>query len=291
MTRIPIALALVAGALVLAAPAGTATANVSITAAGFIPDPVEIVVGDTVTWTNADTVNRQVVSTAAGFASPILRPGESFSFTFRKAGRFAYEDPVRRPRQRGTVVVEGTVTIAARPRLLTYGGSTTLSGAVSSEQAGEPVNVFAQPCGESSRKLGDTTTTSGGAWSFTTKPLKNTAYRAQWRAASSANVTVRVRPRMRLGRIAPRRFNITVSAAQSFAGKTVLFQRFNATTQRWVNVRSVVLAARDTGVAPTVISGRIFVSRIRGGLRVRTLMPQSQAGACYAAGVSNVIRS
>ena len=59
---IPIA---VAGmALVLAAPASTATTTVQIKTTGFVPATVTINQGDSVTWTNTDTKDHQIVSNA-----------------------------------------------------------------------------------------------------------------------------------------------------------------------------------------------------------------------------------
>jgi plastocyanin len=279
------------GALAVAPQALAATVNVQITAAGFVPETVTINPGDTVTWTNTDTRNRQVVSQDAGFASPQLAPTATFSHTFTRSGRFTYEDPNVRPRQRGTVVVRAGVTISARPPIVTYGGTATLAGTVSSAAAGERVSVFAQACGGTFTRVADVTTTTGGAWTYAAKPLNNTVYRVTWRASTSPNVTVRVRPRLQLRKVARNRFALRVSATQSFAGKAAVFQRFNATTRTWTRVRSVTLRANNTGVAPTVVSSVTFTARVGVGRRVRAVMTQSAVGACYAAGTSNAIRS
>ncbi len=66
-------------ALAFLGPANAATTvAVSITKAGFVPKDVSIAAGDTVTWTNADTSGHQVISNDAGFATPLLQPGESY---------------------------------------------------------------------------------------------------------------------------------------------------------------------------------------------------------------------
>jgi plastocyanin len=286
-------LTVIVAALGVVQPASAATIQVSITRAGFVPSAVTIDPGDTVTWTNADTRTRQVVSQSAGFASPILQPGDRFSHTYTQAGRFTYEDPLVRPRDRGTVTVRnvGTVTLAAKPKLVTYGRSTVLSGKVSNERAGETVEIFAQACGATFAKIGETKTLSEGVWTLTTKPLKHTNYRAEWGTARSEVVTVRSRPRVRLAKLAPRRFEVTVFAAEPFGGKPVEFQRWNATRRVWVRVKIVTLANTDDGVDPTVISEKRFTSRIRAGLRVRILLPATTAGTCYAPNTSNIIKS
>src|SRR4051812_49579648 len=73
-------------ALVLVAPASSATATVSIKRTGFVPASVTINQDDSVTWTNNDTIDHQVVANGGSFASPILKPGKSFTRTFRSGG-------------------------------------------------------------------------------------------------------------------------------------------------------------------------------------------------------------
>jgi plastocyanin len=280
-------------ALVVAAPAQAATVPVSITRAGFVPSPANIRVGDTVVWTNVDTQDHQVVraDSPERFASPVLRPGGTFAHTFSQAGRFRYEDPLVRPRLRGTIVVEAaapSVTLAASPRTATYGRATTLSGRLSTGASGEKVSLFARPCGGTFVRVGDTETTTGGAFTFTHKPLKNTAYRVQWKGTDSAAVTVKVRPRVKLAKIAPRKFRVRVFAASSFAGKLAVVQRFDSVRGVWVRVRLVTLRAAG-GTAPTVVSAATFSMRAAAGAKLRILLTQAQVGACYVASRSNVV--
>ena len=83
-----------------------------------------------------------------------IQPGASGSCTFRNAGRFSYREPAfRGTAWRGTITVRAlprSLTIAARPQTVTYGGTTTLGGAVSSAQANERVSVTAGACGSTS---------------------------------------------------------------------------------------------------------------------------------------------
>ena len=84
---IPIA---VAGmALVLAAPASTATTTVQIKTTGFVPATVTINQDDSVTWTNTDTKNHQVVANGGSFASPILTKARAIATCFGAAGHSA----------------------------------------------------------------------------------------------------------------------------------------------------------------------------------------------------------
>jgi plastocyanin len=291
--------------LAVAVSAGAKTVTVTITKNGYVPSSVTLAAGDTIQFTNTDTVAHQVEMkpTTGVTCAPnplVLQPAQSGSCTFRTADKFTYSDPnVRGNTFRGSVTVTGaaeTLTLAAKPQIVVYGGKTTLSGAASSQQAGQNVDLLGSACGvapasTAASKVTTVATTTGGAFSALVQPLKNTAYTAKLRNTSSQAVTVKVRPRLRLGKVALKRYSLRVSAAQSFAGKYATFQRHNAALRRWVKVKRVLLQANSTGVAPTVISSVAFRSSVPARLRVRVILPQLQVGSCYLAGRSNVIRS
>ena len=72
------------------APAAGATA-VTISNFAFSPAEITVKVGDTVTWTNQDSVGHTVTSDDGSFASqnPIAQGG-TYSFKFAKAGTYTY---------------------------------------------------------------------------------------------------------------------------------------------------------------------------------------------------------
>ena len=70
----------------------------------FNPSPVEIKVGETVTWVNDDSARHSVTSKDRIFDSGILAEGQSFSHTFDKAGEYPYFCSPH-PTMVGTVVV------------------------------------------------------------------------------------------------------------------------------------------------------------------------------------------
>jgi len=294
---------LVVAALVFATAIGSAvakTSTVSITKNGYVPKSLTIAQSDTVKFTNSDTVAHQVkfksTTNVTCVPSPlVLQPGASGSCTFKKTGTFAYTDPNKKVSTfRGTIIVTAapeSISLTVKPRLLIYGGKVTLSGILSTQKAGANADVLAQQCGVSTAtKVGTVKTTTGGAYTSTAQPLKNTAYTTNVGTVKSSAVTVRVRPRLRLARIAAHRYSVRVFAAQSFAGKYVNFQRYNSTLLRWVAVKRVSLRANSTGVAPTVVTAAKWRSAIKAGRRVRVTLPQTP-GNCYAAGSSNTIRS
>ena len=293
---------LLAAVIALVVAVGTAaakTVTVTITKDGFVPNSSALVQGDTVQFTNNDTVAHQITfkPTTGVTCSPtplVLQPGATGSCTFRSTGNFSYEDPNTRGNTfRGSVRVAAapaSLSVSAKPLLVTYGASAVLTGVLSTQAVGENVDVLAQPCGAStSTKTATVKTTTGGAYTATVKPLRRTTYTTKSKALTSSVVAVRVRPGLRLVRVAPHRYSLRVLAARSFAGKYASFQRYNGT--RWVAVRSVRLRANSTGVAPTVVTSASFRASVRGGLRVRATLGQTAVGSCYGPGLSNTIRS
>jgi plastocyanin len=298
--RTTLSLLALAAALALTTGAAAATATVTITKAGYVPSATTIAVGDSVQFTNTDTVAHQVVfKTTTGVAcSPnpfVLQPGQSGTCTFQTAGSYTYSDPNGKGNTyRGTVTVNaaagGAITLSAAPRRIVYGNQTTLAGVLATHRAGETLDVLAQACGTSTaQKVTTVQTTTNGAYSVAVRPLQNTTYTVRLRNSTSNPAAVTVRPRVHLTRVAPHRYSARISAAQSFAGKYGTFQRYNGT--RWIAVKSVLLRANSAGIAPTVTTTASFRSSIRTGLRVRLFVSQAQVGGCYLPGISNTVRS
>lgn len=299
-------IAIAIASLAIAGAAIAKTVAVSITKNGYVPNAVTVAVGDTVQFTNSDTVAHQVVfkPTTGVTCVPnplVLQPTQSGTCTFQTAGKYAYSDPnVKGNTFRGTVTVGSapnppaadTLTLAAKPQLVIYGGKVTLSGTLSNQKVGENVDVLAKPCGQTAQTTVTTVqTTTGGAFTAVVRPLKNTLYTVKVKSTTSNAVSEKVRPKLRLRKLAAHRYSLRVFASQSFAGKYGTFQRFNGTLGRWVTVKRVLLRANSTGVAPTVISSVSFRSTIRPLLKVRVVLSQLQVGSCYRPGRSNVIRS
>jgi plastocyanin len=75
----------------------------------FMPMAETIAQGDTMTWTNQDSVGHNVVVTSgpASFASPMLAQGQSWSHTFTVAGLYSYICSVH-PDMRASLSVTAT---------------------------------------------------------------------------------------------------------------------------------------------------------------------------------------
>ena len=70
----------------------------------FSPDKLDIRTGDTVEWTNNDDRDHNVTARDNSFKSDNLSHGEKYSYTFKKAGKFAYSCSLH-PRMKGTINV------------------------------------------------------------------------------------------------------------------------------------------------------------------------------------------
>ncbi len=82
---------------------GTDIINVEIRNYKYIPQNITIKVGQTVMWTNNDTVLHDVVG--SGIESDYLQKGEKFSYTFEEEGTYPYICTIH-PWMEGEVIVE-----------------------------------------------------------------------------------------------------------------------------------------------------------------------------------------
>jgi plastocyanin len=255
-------------ALATSGPAVAATA-VSITSAGFTPTQATIGAGDTVTWTNNDTVDRSVVSDNGAFTSPTIRPGTSWSFRFARVGTFAYHDGTRAA-EKGTITVRRTgirtITIAAASRSVVAGSTVELSGTLSSGRSGQQVTIIATPH-QGTETRTTALTDADGTWRLVVRPRIRTEYRAEsGNTTSSEQPVVFVRPAVQLKVLSARRgrFYTKVGALRSYQGKLATVQRLRGET--WVKVKRVRLG---TGSAVR------FTARLPRTARVRVLVPAS----------------
>ena len=277
-------IALLPAALVLATagPALAATHTVQIRAGGFAPTRVNANAGDVIRWTNVDTVNHQVVSDQGLFASPILRPRQTYTRTFVSGGTFRYHDGLE-PAERGTIAVKGpppSVTIGASSAIVTFGNGLMLSGTVSTLLPNETVQIYTVPFGQTSWALAATVLTgAGGVWSYATKPDLLTLYKVRWGNRESAVATVGVMPSLSLRRIG-NWFVVKAVAARRFSHRAVQIQRFNGFGQ-WVTLKKVTLNSSG--------AQRFKVKLPKGLNQLRIAMSVNQAGAGYAGGFSKTI--
>ena len=262
-------------ALGVAAPAQAAEA-ISITPSGFTPAQATVATGETVTWTNNDSVSRQVVADDGAFSSPAIAPGSTYSFRFTRGGTFSYHERTKTT-MKGTIVVRSvaagrSVSISASVRSTVLGGSVELSGNVSGGPAGgQQVIVVAKPYRGAETRTA-VTTESDGDWSLRVRPRIRTEYQVEWGNTTSQNAPiVYVRPRVQLRVLnrATGRLYVKVTALTSYRGKLVTLQRLRGSS--WVKVRrariGVGSVARFTAKLPRTARIRVLVPSAPGYLQ------------------------
>ncbi len=282
------------GTITVAAPG-----KVSITSSGFEPATTTIKAGETVTWTNTSTANQQVVADDGSFTSPVLAPKESFTHTFATAGTFGYHDGLQ-PTLKGSVDVTAvpppkpaeSVSLQSSTDFVTYGNALTLSGQVTNGTAGESVSLSENPqLPGLLTRLTTMQTATDGSFSATVHPLVHTVYVAATAKARSNPLAISVRPRLSLGWVAHRTVRLRVSAARAFTHKSALIQYWNARAHVWSSIARMTLTSSTALVSPTIVTTGTLHLRVRSHLRLRALLPFSQARPAYASGTSNTIRS
>jgi plastocyanin len=282
MRRILLLPLLAAALLASNAPASAmdtaATKTVQIKRNAFSPATVSIVAGDTIVWRNTDTRDHQVVSTTGTFASPVLRAGRSYSFTFQEAGTYRYRDALY-PSVTGTIRVAGpppAVTLGVSDPQISFGERITLTGQVNNKKAGEQVALTSLPYGQTSPiVLATVVSGADGTFAFVVKPSILTVYQASWKTAKSLQVTTAVAPTITFGRSTL--WIARVYAGRSMTGKTIQVQRLSPLGQ-WVTLKRVLLGP-DSKV-------RFAVMLPKGVSKLRLAMSVNQAGAGYLAGFS-----
>ena len=261
----------VAGASVALA---AVTRVVAIKPGGFQPATRTIQTGDSIRWRNDDTVNHQVVADNGHFASPVLRPRQTYQRTFNTAGTFRYRDALE-PAERGTIIVQGpppSISVSLSQPTVFYGGGIRLTGFISSGAANQDVSIWEKAFGSASFvKQADLKTGTSGAYDFTDVPQLLSEYQARWGGRASAVVTVGVRPRVTFIRRAPW-FVTSVKAGRSFAGRWVYVQRKSSLGQ-WVNRKKVRLGSSG--------ARRFKMDLPRGRHILRVFLTTNQAGTGY----------
>lgn len=281
-TRLLLVLGAVVGLLALAPTALAATTKqVDITSGGFSPKTVSITADDSIRWKNNDTKSHQIVSTRGTFASPVIAPGKTYTFTFKEAGTYDYRDALY-PARTGTVKVAGlppALTFGVSLPQIGYGTTVTLTGQVNNRKAGEQVTIAATPYGQlSPTVLANVVTGTDGTFAFATKPQLLTSYLATWKGVTSLAATVAVAPVITFGR--NNGWVSKVYAGRSMTAKTIQVQMVSKFGQ-WVTIKRVRVGQGNVA--------RFTLPLGAGVHKLRIAMSVNQAGVGYLGAFSNEV--
>ncbi len=87
--------------------ASTTAASTSVTIESFLFNPASLTIkaGETVTWTNKDSIAHTITEDKGVFDSGSINSGATYSFTFKTAGTFSYHCTIH-PSMTGKIIVQ-----------------------------------------------------------------------------------------------------------------------------------------------------------------------------------------
>ena len=188
-------------------------------------------------------------------------------------------------------VLADSVTIQTRANVLRsaepYVG---VVGQISTGAEGEYVVVKGKECGIPGaffRALGGATTMAGGTYEASVLVRTKTTLRAEWKTSTSSTVVVNKRAYISLMK-EPDGFRVAVSSeTENVDGKRATIERLTGTG--WKKLQTVVVRAQPGYVQYAEKKKLRF--KVPKGTTIRAVLPRSQAGACYLAGYSKLIRT
>jgi hypothetical protein len=233
-----------------------ATASVSLTAKGPEPATVSIEWGDTVAFSNVDTVERTVTSERAQMNSGAIPPGGTYEFQFTgRRGPNRFTQFGTRPNSFGFVVltVTGKVTLQTSRQIVPYGSTITLAGR--SSYPGTPVQVQFRPAGATGdwAPVFDVTAGANGTYSGRTRPTAGGRLRALVAAGqvSSELVDTRILPGLQIrvsrNRVKEsRRIVVTGRVIPASAANSVDLEERSQGQSRWQRKATKAVSKRGT---------------------------------------------
>jgi hypothetical protein len=187
--------------------------------------------------------------------------------------------------------VADNVTMRPRATVLRSGEySVGVLGSISNGAEGEYVAVRGKECGIPGaffRGIGGATTAAGGSYEASVPIRTKTTLRAEWKEATSPTVVVTPRAFISLTKEEDG-FRVAVaSETHSVDGKRATVERLTPTG--WKKLQTVLLKA-DPGYVQYAEKKKLHF-KVPKGTTIRAVLPRSQAGACYLAGYSKLIRT
>jgi plastocyanin len=222
--------------------------SVDIPGTSFSPDALPVLVGDTVTWTNHDTMTHTVTADHDEFDSDRLEPGAHFAHTFLQPGVYRYHCRIHRF-MHGEIDVYA-VALLGPDRSVRLGSTITLSGLV---PAGvRSVGLEEQQADGSYAGVASASPAADGSFSFPITVSGPSRFRA--RAGDRLSDPVAVQPQplvtMRVRRV-DGRASVGIAAEPDQAGASIAVERYIQEQYRWMPIRRAKLGA-DSRVTLTV---------------------------------------
>jgi hypothetical protein len=186
---------------------------------------------------------------------------------------------------------QARITIFARPTVIGWAQSATLFGAARGATPQDTVTIEVKDCGSTFfTTFVEAHVGAGGGWSTPVGTGITSTFRAVWRDATSAAVTIRQAANVSLTRSrSGSGFVVAVIANRSFWRKRVQIQQRRRGA--WRTIRTVVLTDSVSSTGTVSASEARFRLDVPKGTQLRALLPLAQARPCYVQSVSKTVRA
>jgi plastocyanin len=258
-----------------ASPSGATDRGVTIPGKLFEPERIELLVGETVTWTNLDSVTHTVTADDGSFDSGDLGSDGTFSLTFDSAGRTAYHCAIHRFMTGEVDVFALALSGPLDP--VVVGASFSLRGLA--PPTATTVRIERRERDGSFAGVAEVAPSADGRFRVAVPATTSTAYRAVAGALESPLVPVRVSPRVTLSvRRTGRGVSLLGSASPAQPGMPVVLERYSRERFAWFPLTRARFDARS----------RVrFAVHPRRKLHLRLVVLRASAG--LVRGTSNVV--
>jgi plastocyanin len=253
-----------------AAPAGAQAADrvVDMPAKFFVPPNITTLAGDTVTWTNSDTIDHDVALIGGGFDSGIIGPGGRFSQTISQPGHYAYHCTIH-AFMAGTIDVY-SFQLLGPDRPISVGRPAILRGIAPAGTAVVRIESRA-PTGTAWAPVTAVAPAPDGSFRAQVRPAAPTVYRAVTDAGPSLPLPLKVGARLdtTVKRLKSGRYAIRATAQPAQPGALAALQLYSRERFRWRQVEHARIG-RDSRVTfkfrpPGRYAARVVILRGKAG--------------------------
>jgi plastocyanin len=221
--------------LALAAAAAPADARViDMPGKFFVPGSISVLAGDTVTWTNSDGFDHDVLALDGSFDSGHISPGGQYSRVFSQPGHVAYRCTIH-PFMAGVIDVYA-FQLRGPARPVTSGAPFNLVGIA---PAGTPlVRIEARRADGSWEAVTTAVPRADGFFKARVVPNRPTVYRAVAAAGPSEPLALKVGAQLdtTVKRLRGGRYAIRATAKPAQAGAPAALQLYSRERFRWRQV-------------------------------------------------------
>ena len=212
-------------------------------------------------------------------------------FALAVVGLFAAVPSAFGSSKESDVSEQARITIFARPTVVRWAESATLYGAAPGAGHDDIVAIEVRDCGSNFfRTFVELHPSAGGGWTTPAGNAITSTFRATWKGATSATVTIRQGANVSLEKKrSGSGFTVAVSAKRSFWRKSVQIQRRQGGA--WRTIRTIRLTDSNSSTGVVSVSSADLRLAVPKGTMLRAFLPAAQASPCYVASTSRPIRA